>query len=285
MDTVISEEELYRSCRIIFGKDLKVTREFLEYLQLSGIKKAYRRKALEFHPDRGFCQSLGLQQMMSDQFIDVHQAYEKLVTYLEARNKGAGFGISSPVSSLREDGDDIISRHRNNTFGPNGLHRKQANGFKHKNNNVRQQNFSSDAPPLDPKSLYRGPLPNCQLLFGRYLYYSGLINLQTIGQALVWQRSQRPCFGEIGRRIGWMNEEDTLKVLSHRKDRQLFGELAMRLGILTREQLQVILLHQKKLHKRIGQYFVTKNYWDNVMLEEYISSHRNHNSRMQNLFA
>ena len=52
MATVVPEEELYHSCRIIFGKDLKVSRDFLQYLQLTGIKKDYRKKTLEFHPDR-----------------------------------------------------------------------------------------------------------------------------------------------------------------------------------------------------------------------------------------
>jgi hypothetical protein len=85
--------------------------------------------------------------------------------------------------------------------------------------------------------------------------------------------------------MGWLNEKDTFKILQQRGDRLLFGESALKLGIITREQLQIILLHQKRLHKRIGQYFVIKNYWDNVMLEEYIAAHRNHNSRMQNLYA
>jgi hypothetical protein len=84
--------------------------------------------------------------------------------------------------------------------------------------------------------------------------------------------------------MGWMNEQDTLRVLRHRKDRQLFGELAMRLGILTQEQLHIILQHQKKLHKRIGRFFVLKNFWDDVMLEEYVLAHRNHNYRVQNSF-
>ena len=148
-----------------------------------------------------------------------------------------------------------------------------------------QQNPPLHDPPLDPKSLYKGPVPTCHLLFGRYLYYTGIINLHTIGQALIWQRSQRPRLGEIGRRMGWLNEQDTLKILQSRRDRQLFGELALRLGILTREQLHFILLHQKKLQKRIGQYFVAKNYWTRLMLEEYISAHRTHNSRVQNLYT
>ncbi len=285
MDTVVAEEELYRSCRIIFGNDLKVTREFLQYLQLSGIKKAYRRKALEFHPDRVSRQSLSLQQIMSNQFIDVHQAYEKLLAYLEARDKGLSADTLTILTSYQKDENKEGPKHQHRTSGIKEYYRNKTNNHKNNIYNNKQKDTTFNAPPLDPQSLYRGPLPNCQLLFGRYLYYSGLINLQTIGQALVWQRTQRPCLGEIGRRMGWMSDQDTLRVLRHRKDRQLFGEMAMRLGILTREQLQIILQHQKKLHKRIGQYFVLKNYWDSVMLEEYVSAHRSHNSRVHNIFA
>ena len=285
MATVVEEEELYYSCRLIFGKDLKVSPDFLQYLQLSGIKKAYRKKALEFHPDRGFCQTLTLQQSMANQFIDVHQAYEKLLAYLEARDKEPEFNISFRSSSIRKDKDEVKKTYQNSTANTNRFYQKKANGSQLKNNNGGQQKTSFHGPPLDPKSLYRGSLPNCQLLFGRYLYYSGLINLHTIGQALVWQRSQRPCFGEIGRRMGLMDEQDTFKILRQKKDRQLFGELALRLGILTQGQQQSILLHQKKLHKRIGQYFVIKNYWDTVMLEAHIAAHRNHNFRVQDLFS
>ena len=285
MATVVEEEELYYSCRLIFGKDLKVSPDFLQYLQLSGIKKAYRKKALEFHPDRGFCQTLTLQQSMANQFIDVHQAYEKLLAYLEARDKEPEFNISFRSSSIRKDKDEVKKTYQNSTANTNRFYQKKANGSQLKNNNGGQQKTSFHGPPLDPKSLYRGPLPKCQLLFGRYLYYSGLINLHTIGQALVWQRSQRPCFGEIGRRMGLLNQQDTLKILRQRRDRQLFGELAQRLGILTQGQLQIILQHQKRLHKRIGQYFVIKNYWNTVILEDHIAAHRNHNSRVQDLFS
>jgi len=275
MAVVVAEEELYRSCHMIFGKDLKVSREFLQYLQLSGIKKAYRKKALEIHPDMGSCRNLILQQSMSHQFIDVHQAYKNLVAYLEVRDKGLGFIATRQPSSLRKR-EGKAKRPGNNGAG---------SSKKFYNNNGMQQNPPLHDPPLDPKSLYKGPVPNCHLLFGRYLYYTGIINLHTIGQALIWQRSQRPRLGEIGRRMGWLNEQDTFKILQSRQDRQLFGELALRLGILTREQLHFILLHQKKLHKRIGQYFVAKNYWNRLMLEEYISAHRTHNSRVQNLYT
>lgn len=281
MDTVI-EEELFRSCRVIFGENLKVSHDFLQYLQLSGIKKAYRKKALEFHPDRSSCQSLTMQQDMANQFIHVHQAYEKLVAYLEEREKRFGLGTSSVSAALRNQKEEVKRSYQENPYS--AVYNAGRNGYQKKNGDAKEHKTQVNAPPLDPKSLYRGPLPNCQLLFGRYLYYSGLISLHTIGQALVWQRSQRPSFGEIGRRMGWLNQQDTFNILRQKKGSQLFGESAMRLGILTQEQLRIILLHQQKLHKRIGQYFVTKNFWDAVMLEEYIAAHRSHNSKVQNLF-
>ena len=285
MATVVAEEELYRSCRIIFGPDLKVTREFLQYLQLSGIKKAYRQKALEIHPDRGACQSLTQQQSMAHKFIDVHEAYKNLVVYLEARDNGRGLK-DSPASFSRH-GDAVKAGEQRNLRPGNCKRAYQGKARNHSlsKDKEKQGKPSSNEPPLDPRSLYKGPMPNCPLLFGRYLYYSGIISLHTIGQALIWQRSQRPCFGEIGRRLGLLSEQDTFKILQNRRERQLFGELALSLGLLTREQLHRILLQQKRLHKRIGQYFVAKNYWDVVKLEEYIAAHNRHNSRVRERLA
>jgi len=285
MATVVAEEELYRSCRIIFGPDLKVSSEFLQYLQLSGIKKAYRQKALEMHPDRGACQSLTLQQSMAHKFIDVHEAYKKLVAYLEARDNGRN--LKNSPASLSRHKDAVKAGKQRNSRADNCKSSFQGKAKSHYSpkGQDRQGKPPLYEPPLDPKSLYKGPMPNCPLLFGRYLYYSGIISLHTIGQALIWQRSQRPRFGEIGRRLGLLSEQDTFRILQNRRERQLFGELALSLGLLTREQLHRILLQQKRLHKRIGQYFVAENYWDVVKLEEYVAAHNRHNSRVRERLA
>jgi hypothetical protein len=285
MSTVVVEEELYRSCRIIFGKDLKVSRDFLQYLQLSGIKKAYRKKALEIHPDTVSCQNIVIQQSLAHQFNDVHEAYKILVNYLEARNNGIALtGSTVPFTASKEE-KKVKSQGKASPCNGKRFYHGKGNTYRFNNGNEKRKKSPVHEPPLDPKSLYKGPIPNCPLLFGRYLYYSGIINLHTIGQALIWQRSQRPRFGEVGQRLGWLSEQDILKILQNRRDSQLFGELALRLGILTREQLHLLLLHQKKLHKRIGQYFVEKKYWDAVMLEKYIGAHKRHNSTVQNIFA
>jgi len=285
MTTVVEEEELYRSCRIIFGKDLKISREFLQYLQLSGIKKAYRKKALEIHPDREACQTLTLQQSMAHQFIDVHEAYKNLVAYLEARDKACGRNTSTTFFPRRNEAGEVKKPGNAAAVSVKRFCQDKTNIQRFNNGNGRLRQPPKYEPLLDPKSLYRGPIPDCPLLFGRYLYYSGIISLHTIGQALIWQRSQRPRFGEIGRRLGWLSDQDTLNILRNKRDRQLFGELALSLGILTREQLHRILLQQKKLHKRFGQYFVANNYWDVIKLQKYVAAHKRHNSRVRDRFA
>ena len=291
MVKVVAEEELYRSCHLIFGKDLKVSRDFLKYLQLSGIKKAYRQKALELHPDRSCSQNQIVQQAKAAQFVDVHQAYEHLLAYLNERDTGTrGQSDSRHYTRRQKNGSTPSSSKQPYPTRPRWggkAPRKSAQsaygyGFQSTKGKSKQSSLNI---PLDPETLYKGTMPKFPLLFGRYLYYSGIINLQIIGQALVWQRSQRPRLGEIGCRLGWLSRSDALRVLTQRKENQLFGESAMRLGLLTTEQVQHMMHQQKKLHKRFGQYFVEKNYWSPGTLKGFIVMHKEHNTRMQHFCA
>lgn len=45
------ETKLINACRILFGPDVEVTREFLCYLQPEGVRNAYRKRARQCHPD------------------------------------------------------------------------------------------------------------------------------------------------------------------------------------------------------------------------------------------
>jgi len=291
MVKVVAEEELYRSCHLIFGKDLKVSRDFLKYLQLSGIKKAYRQKALELHPDLSCSQSRIEQQARTAQFVNVQQAYEHLLAYLIERDRGARVQSGSRRYTGRQKNGSTPSsskqpysvRPRESGKAPQ-QDTQSAYGYRFQSAKDKAKQSSLNM-PLDPETLYKGAMPKCPLLFGRYLYYSGIINLQIIGKALVWQRSQRPRLGEIGCRLGWLSRSDALRVLTQRKDNQLFGESAMSLGLLTTEQVQHMMDQQKKLHKRFGQYFVEKNYWNPATLKEFIVMHKEHNTRMQHFCA
>jgi len=53
MDDVLTTTRLFSACRVLFGPQVEITLEFLNYLQESGVKDAYRRRARETHPIGG----------------------------------------------------------------------------------------------------------------------------------------------------------------------------------------------------------------------------------------
>ena len=84
------EEHHFRSLEILFGPGLKASADFLEYLQLSGLKSAYRKRAMETHPDRISGKLHGLQQSGNTSFHTVQNAYEVLLDYLKAKEDRRG---------------------------------------------------------------------------------------------------------------------------------------------------------------------------------------------------
>ena len=79
--------------------------EFLEYLQPIGIKTAYRKRALETHPDRA--KVLGsFDRDLNTEFIDVQQAYEKLLLFVETNN---GSNVSPFFNDFKARQAPIIS--------------------------------------------------------------------------------------------------------------------------------------------------------------------------------
>ena len=54
--------------------------------------------------------------------------------------------------------------------------------------------------------LWQGGLPRKQLLLGRFLYYSGVISMTSLIEAIVWQKSKRPMVGKIAVRWDWLDQ-------------------------------------------------------------------------------
>ena len=48
----ISRQDLFKACESLFGTEIDISIEFLRYLKPAGVKAAYRKKAMETHPDR-----------------------------------------------------------------------------------------------------------------------------------------------------------------------------------------------------------------------------------------
>lgn len=118
-----------------------------------------------------------------------------------------------------------------------------------------------------------------KLLFGHYLYYSGLISRQTVVKALIWQKNQNPRLGEIGRRHGWLRNWDILRILKYRDAAQPFGRSAVHLGLLTQGELMIMLSEQARLKKKIGAYFVDKKILTSRQLAVLLEQCRKHNAQ------
>jgi len=261
------EGELLRACRVLFGKEVQASRDFLGYLQTSGVKAAYRRRALETHPDRaGFAKGVG-----ADRFAVVHRSYEALMDYISTRERGTAFiHKGSPASrpTVKTNPSYRRPRSRGHSASKGG---RAGSGFGA--GNIFRESSS-------PAKLYKGPIPKRKLLFGHYLYYSGLTSWQTIVQALIWQRSKRPKIGELGRRFGWLEDGDILKILRGRTINDTFGRSAVALGLLNESQLRLLLARQKRLQKKFGAFFVANDLMSARDIDTLLRRFQRHNMQV-----
>nr|MBF0223802.1 DnaJ domain-containing protein [Desulfobulbaceae bacterium] len=286
MAVVIVEHELMRSCQILFGSDKNITRSFLEYIQLSGIKSAYRKKAFETHPDVVASKQGQTDDQNGDLFQIVQQAYENLRCYLQAREQG--FRFKSPARPIhtvhpqrpapRNASHQSAASHKTAKKQWSGAQKNSSahaetsakcGGFKQTHSN-RYTNSSSQT--------VGASIPSRQLLFGHYLYYSGIANWHTIVKAIVWQRTERPRVGEIAHKYGWLTNKDILTILKGRKLSDSFGKSAVAMGLLTEGQLRIILLQQKTLQKKFGQYFIHNKLLTPFELQRLVHRFYTHNT-------
>lgn len=282
MTAVAAERELYQACRVIFGSELTVSREFLEYLQMSGVKSAFRRRVFETHPDRLNGQSELVRKRFAQQFHTVKQAYEQLTAYVYARDKGFRFQGARPHAGGRPPScwserprKERWAAKKAPTSAFTGRTRHQAHRKYHSSQTGPTRNSFSTT------KHHRGVLPERHLLFGHYLYYSGLVSWQKLIQALIWQRSHKIRIGEVAVRRGWLTNEEVFSLLRAKDPANSlpFGQQAVRKGLLSRTQLAVLLAQQKRQQKRLGSFFVEKKLFSHQQLSHLLVRFHRHNSR------
>ena len=219
-----SETALLNACRTLFGNEVNLTHEFLDYLQPSGAKTAFRNQAKVHHPDAHACSSAHIREQQTERFREIRQAYDLLIEYLEKRPL-------LRASSLR---------------------RRSAQATSYWAKSPPRQS-SQQKPQPKPVSI-----PSIPLEFGMYSFYQGKVTYQQLIEALVWQRRQRPTLGAIAQKWGWLSETKVTQILGYRGKAVRFGKKAIELGYLKPHQVDALLHYQRSLQKRIGQYFVEK---------------------------
>lgn len=238
----IPESELFHACRVLFGSELHLSRDFLNYLQPSGVRTAYRKKAMDTHPDRFASSCTSVKAKQEKLFQSLNQAHEIVQNFLKQRN-------ANPAEAFKK----AQPKHYSRPYA-----KRPSQGKSH---------------------VYNGPLPTRPLQLGQYLYYRGLIPYAAVISAITWQRRQRPSLGEIARRWRWLNDRDIERILKLRGGFSRFGERAERLGLLNPLQVRTLLLHQRTHQQQIGRYFVENNYLTEHALDVLLSELSEHNHK------
>jgi hypothetical protein len=250
-----NESEVFAALRLLLASDTNNRGDILESVQESEIKKAFRKKAMQTHPDRFARGGAEQQRRCSERFIAINNAYEVLNAYLKSRDKG--FTFKKPEGAT------------NRTPGTHPNFRKRP----------RESAAHAKAQPRDihMHSFWQKDVPCRHLRFGEFLYYSGAIPWKSLIRALVWQVQQRPRIGEIAQKWRWLDESQIEGLLKKRSPGERIGELLLKHGLISPFQLTVLLWQQKRIQKPIGEYFVQKRLLSERKIEDLLHRQRIHN--------
>jgi hypothetical protein len=244
--TAITEIDVVQACRTLFGKEINVSKDFLCYMQPSGVKSAYRKKAKENHPDFFATDPLHIQQKQTMLFREILRAYDVLGLFFKQREDRA--------------------------WKPSG------EAVREKRRSAEEKKPASASARTGEETYFSGKVPFRTLQIGQYLYYRGTITFHALIKALVWQRKQRPSFGEIALRWGWLKSEGQEKIFTLRDRPRRVGEKAVKLGLLSVFQVNVILLYQRSQQDRLGSYFVRNGTLSQQELENLVLDLKQHNA-------
>jgi hypothetical protein len=238
--TVIPEQQLHDACRVLFGPQIEIVPQFFSYLQPAGVKAAYRKLAMETHPDRARLTGVD-EAVLEERFKEVSSAYEQLFSYVQ--NPEQYVLAMPPRPSSRP---------------------------------VRP---AAKPPEPTCHQFYTGQVPLRRILIGQFLYYSGAISMQQMWGAVVWQKIKRPRLGDIACKLDWLDTLDIKNIMNQRRRGELFGEFAVRAGLLDSYQLLVLLGRQRLLQPRIGDYFIERGILSPWKLDMTAQALKEHNRR------
>ncbi len=260
MSTILAEHDVLEACRTLFGDGPDMGNGFLLYLQPSGAKAAYRKKAKENHPDFYYSEDLRIQQQQTDLFRKILDAYETINRFFKERDSGLWTPARAAASAARS------SR-------PSPYQKRPPSAAYQTNNAWKQAG----------NDFYRGPIPYRVLEFGRFLYFTGHISYWSLIQALTWQRKQRPVIGAVAQRWGWLEKGSFERIIMASNIPGRFGEKAVRLGLLSDFQVRTLLYYQRTQQERIGNYFVLQNLLTAEHLELLMHQLHEHNALVLSL--
>jgi hypothetical protein len=128
---------------------------------------------------------------------------------------------------------------------------------------------------------HSGDVPSVKLRFSHYLYYRGIVSWQESISSLVWQRQNRPLFGSIAEKQGWVSSYAILPLVKAVRSGEKIGEAALRLGLLNQRQVVAILGQQMTYRAPVGAYFLNKGIISEESLKQLLRDFYFHNFRVE----
>jgi hypothetical protein len=245
------DEQLLRDCHVLFGPGIHVDMRFLDSLEMSHLKSAFRRRALATHPDLFVNEHPESRQYRNDLFISARESYQRLCQFVASQASRRAF------QWLTANYTNWASGAPSSTFG-SSFHRN----------------------PFTPQSRYSPNLaPWWPLRTGEYLYYTKVINWKLLVNSLVWQKQHRPRIGDIAQRWGWISEEEIRPCLFNRPYGFQLGRVLVWNGLISEYQLGILLARQSQLQKPIGRYYILQNCFSEFDFQRYLHDLRVHNHR------
>ncbi len=263
MSAILSETEIFKACRTLFGAEVDLSLDFLSYLQPSGVKTAYRQRVKETHPDT-VVGDAAQQRRQTGLFQELVAAYELFGNFFKQRERGLSLAgrTHAPPRPAQPQPAKPAGGFRSGRSAQEGAHARRG---------------PSRGPTPRQPHLYCGNLPGRTLEFGLFLYYQRLIDYRQLVEALVWQRRQRPNLGDIAQRWGWLTDQEIRTILGSRGPLRRFGEKAVHLQYLSDRQLQTLLYYQRSQQKRLGQFFVEQKILTAADVDRLVLEQQSHN--------
>lgn len=237
--SALTAAQLLHAYSILFDTQFSDSIRVINNLDIPTLKEAYRKKVLETHPDRSNVLGLNKDEM-ANRFHAVIIAYETLSPFISSGKK--------------------IQRH-----APSAKKRPPQP--------TRKKNYTRNI----HDRFYNGNLPDKELRIGQFMYYSGIISWKNLIDAIVWQRRQRPMFGQISCEWGFLTPAEVREILAEKSIDERFGEYATQNGYLNYFQQLAVAGRQKMLQKPIGKYFTHKGLITRDHMEEIVSRLYRHN--------
>jgi hypothetical protein len=242
----VGQKELLAACRVLFDREFEAS--FLRQLQETGLQSAWRRKALQTHPDRVVPDAA--KRAHTERFIEARRAYGLLLEHVARRpRRGGSAGAPAPTAS----------QPRPRPSRPSPRAPRPAAGWQ-------------------GKGRPEAGVPRRSLRLGEYLYHSRQIPFEALIAALVWQRLQRDRFCDVCRRWRLLTDADVARLLAERSALERVGEVAERMRLLTAFQVRTVLAFQRSRQRPIGVYFVEKGLLTPARLEGLLERCRRHNA-------